>query len=132
MPARLKLEGERFTRLMVIKYLGKSLWLCECDCGNFTQVKTKAIHKPIHANNEYQWRNRQIRIAPTIKTNARNDFNTISPSILRLRYKIRPWQLACISYAQVNFSSYLPKFAPHFLQNADPSAFGVPHFEQYV
>lgn len=28
--------GQKFNRLTVLKYLGKSLWLCKCDCGNET------------------------------------------------------------------------------------------------
>ena len=33
MPAWKDLTGKKFGSLTVIKYLGKSLWLCECDCG---------------------------------------------------------------------------------------------------
>ena len=37
------ITGQRFGKLTVIKYIGKdknntSLWLCKCDCGNFTKV----------------------------------------------------------------------------------------------
>lgn len=45
---RLQLEGKRFGRLLVMEYLGpykanpnsepKSLWRCQCDCGNTTNV----------------------------------------------------------------------------------------------
>ena len=28
------LTGKRFGKLTVAKYLGKSFWLCKCDCGN--------------------------------------------------------------------------------------------------
>lgn len=44
----LKLEGQRFGKLVVIKRIGTtvgedgtkySLWLCKCDCGNFKEVK---------------------------------------------------------------------------------------------
>lgn len=44
MPPRLKLEGEKFGRLSVIKYIGlfkrKAVWLCKCDCGNFHRTNT--------------------------------------------------------------------------------------------
>ena len=33
MPAWKDLTGKKFGSLTVIKYLGKSLWLCEFDCG---------------------------------------------------------------------------------------------------
>ena len=33
MPAWKDLTGKKFGSLTVIKYLGKSLWLCECECG---------------------------------------------------------------------------------------------------
>lgn len=32
------LTGHKFGRLIVIKYLGKSKWLCKCDCGNLAEV----------------------------------------------------------------------------------------------
>lgn len=32
------LTGQRFGRLVVIKYLGKSTWQCKCDCGNEVAV----------------------------------------------------------------------------------------------
>ena len=34
------LIGKRFNKLIVIKYLGKSKWLCLCDCGNKTIVSS--------------------------------------------------------------------------------------------
>lgn len=34
------LTGQKFTKLTVLKYLGKSTWLCKCDCGNETKVST--------------------------------------------------------------------------------------------
>ena len=34
----INLVGKRFNRLTVIKYMGKSKWLCKCDCGNETIV----------------------------------------------------------------------------------------------
>lgn len=37
------LTGQRYNRLVVIKYLGKSCWLCKCDCGNETKVYTTYI-----------------------------------------------------------------------------------------
>lgn len=38
------LTGHKFEKLTVIKYidkdrLGKSIWLCKCDCGNMTKVR---------------------------------------------------------------------------------------------
>ncbi|WP_405316484.1 hypothetical protein [Faecalibacillus faecis] len=32
------LTGQRFNRLIAIKYLGKHKWLCKCDCGRITEV----------------------------------------------------------------------------------------------
>lgn len=32
------ITGQKFGRLTVIKYLGKSHWLCKCDCGKETDV----------------------------------------------------------------------------------------------
>lgn len=43
MPARLDLIGERFGRLVVSDYVGNSLWLCVCDCGNSVNVKTNKL-----------------------------------------------------------------------------------------
>ncbi len=34
----LDLAGKRFGRLVAIKYVGGSKWLCKCDCGNETTV----------------------------------------------------------------------------------------------
>lgn len=34
------LTGQKFGRLTVIKYVGKSNWLCKCDCGNEKIVST--------------------------------------------------------------------------------------------
>lgn len=28
------IAGQRFGRLIAVEYLGKSLWLCKCECGN--------------------------------------------------------------------------------------------------
>ena len=28
------LQGKRFGKLVVIQYLGRRKWLCQCDCGN--------------------------------------------------------------------------------------------------
>lgn len=43
----LKLEGRRFTRLLVLEraenYRGKTAWLCECDCGKRTIVTGRAL-----------------------------------------------------------------------------------------
>lgn len=35
--------GQKFNRLTVLKYLGKSKWLCKCDCGNETIVQTSSL-----------------------------------------------------------------------------------------
>ena len=44
---RLKLEGKRYGRLTVIKWIPleerkikKKLWLCLCDCGNYIEIET--------------------------------------------------------------------------------------------
>ena len=34
------LEGKYFGQLKVIKYIGNSKYLCECKCGNLTEVRT--------------------------------------------------------------------------------------------
>ena len=34
------LENQKFGMLTAIKYLGKSKWLCRCDCGNMKEVQT--------------------------------------------------------------------------------------------
>lgn len=43
------LTGHRFTRLLVLKSVGKDkngsyLWLCQCDCGNTTVVATRTLN----------------------------------------------------------------------------------------
>ena len=37
------LTGQRFGRLITIKYLYNSKWLCKCDCGNETIVHTQKL-----------------------------------------------------------------------------------------
>ena len=37
------LEGQRFGRLTVVKYLGKSKWSCVCDCGSETEVYVSSL-----------------------------------------------------------------------------------------
>ena len=37
------IEGKKFNRLTVIKYLGHSKWLCKCDCGNHTIVAASRL-----------------------------------------------------------------------------------------
>lgn len=37
MPAFIDLTGKIFGRWKVLKYMGKSKWLCECSCANHTQ-----------------------------------------------------------------------------------------------
>lgn len=47
MPARMKLEGQKFDRLLVLSFAGmteglkRSLWNCVCDCG--TELKVRGI-----------------------------------------------------------------------------------------
>ncbi len=43
MPKFIDMTGEKYGRLTVIEYIGKqkyrkSLWLCKCECGNYTNV----------------------------------------------------------------------------------------------
>jgi len=37
------LTGQRFGRLVALKYLGKSRWLCKCDCGNKKPVYAREL-----------------------------------------------------------------------------------------
>jgi hypothetical protein len=39
------LTGKRFGMRMVLRYLGKSYWLCRCDCGNEHKVFTGSFGK---------------------------------------------------------------------------------------
>lgn len=32
------IKGQKFGRLMVIEYLGKSKWKCKCECGNIKNI----------------------------------------------------------------------------------------------
>lgn len=46
---RIDLTGQRFGRLMVVRYAGRSrgkknLWLCKCDCGNEKVVAVDKLH----------------------------------------------------------------------------------------
>lgn len=34
------LTGQKFNRLTAIKYLGKSYWLCKCDCGKLKKIRS--------------------------------------------------------------------------------------------
>lgn len=47
MPAFIDLSGERYGRLQVIKRIGTKqgspLWLCNCDCGNTTEVISRNL-----------------------------------------------------------------------------------------
>jgi len=43
MSPRSKLSNERFGRLVAVEYLGKSLWLCRCDCGQEIRATTRNI-----------------------------------------------------------------------------------------
>ena len=37
------LAGLKFGKLILLKYLGKSKWRCECECGNETTVSTSDL-----------------------------------------------------------------------------------------
>lgn len=37
------LTGQQFNLLTVLEYLGNSTWLCQCSCGNQTQVRTSSL-----------------------------------------------------------------------------------------
>lgn len=39
------LTGQRFGRLTVISYVSQSRWLCQCDCGQQTTVKSQAMRR---------------------------------------------------------------------------------------
>lgn len=39
------LTGQRFGKLVAIRYLGKSCWELECDCGNLTTAHQGNLHK---------------------------------------------------------------------------------------
>lgn len=44
-PPRQDLTGERFGKLVVRKWLGRSHWLCLCDCGRETKVLTANLKR---------------------------------------------------------------------------------------
>jgi hypothetical protein len=37
------LSGKIFNRLKAVKYCGKSIWLCECSCGNKRFIRTNSL-----------------------------------------------------------------------------------------
>ncbi len=37
--------GKRYGRLVVLRYVGNSRWLCKCDCGNETTVCTSSLNR---------------------------------------------------------------------------------------
>lgn len=39
----INLIGQKFGKLTVIKYLGSSYWLCECECGNKKAINGKHL-----------------------------------------------------------------------------------------
>lgn len=41
------LTGQKFNHLTPIKYLGEMKWLCRCDCGNETIVRTQNLKRNI-------------------------------------------------------------------------------------
>ena len=43
----INLKGKKFNKLTVLEYVGKSKWLCKCDCGSLITViapKLKSGH----------------------------------------------------------------------------------------
>lgn len=45
MPAFIDITGQRYGRLVAIKYLGKSRWLCRCDCGTATDIDSRELKR---------------------------------------------------------------------------------------
>lgn len=43
-PPKIDLTGKIFGKLTVIKYIGKSKWLCVCTCGNTTNTRTADLN----------------------------------------------------------------------------------------
>ena len=43
MTKRLDITGVRYGRLVALEYVGKSKWLCKCDCGNTTTVSLQSL-----------------------------------------------------------------------------------------
>lgn len=39
------ITGQKFNRLRVIKYIGNSLWMCECECGNIKFANGTSLRK---------------------------------------------------------------------------------------
>lgn len=39
------LEGNRYGKLTVVKYIGDNIWECKCDCGNITRALTTNLTK---------------------------------------------------------------------------------------
>lgn len=39
------ITGQRFSRLIAIKYIGQSKWLCKCDCGNQKIIDGRKLRK---------------------------------------------------------------------------------------
>lgn len=37
------ITGERFGRLVALKYVGKSRWLCRCDCGKEKEIALRSL-----------------------------------------------------------------------------------------
>ena len=42
---RIELEDQRFGKLIVLKYIGNTKYLCRCDCGNTTEVLSQNLRK---------------------------------------------------------------------------------------
>ncbi|MBU3102951.1 hypothetical protein [Clostridium gasigenes] len=47
MSKRLDLVGKIFGKLTVIKYLGKSKWLCKCICNDFVEVRADVLTRSL-------------------------------------------------------------------------------------
>lgn len=39
MSNHIDITGQRCNKLVAIQYIGKSYWLCRCDCGNYTRAR---------------------------------------------------------------------------------------------
>lgn len=43
LPSLMNLTGKKFKKLLVLEYMGNSLWKCECDCGNIKNIHSQAL-----------------------------------------------------------------------------------------
>lgn len=89
------LTNKRFGKLIVIEYVGKSKWLCQCDCGQKTIVRTYNLKNNITKS-----------CGCFVKENTSKMFTKHGNSRLRL-YKI--WcnmRSRCLSEKNKNFKNY--------------------------